>query len=92
MRVVPSAGQPIVLKVGSSSLTLPGGGLDPAAIRRVAAMVADAWKAGFPTVLVTSAAVAAGLPILGMDRRPKDFPEYQVAARSKKVTPDGMIF
>lgn len=80
MRVVPSAGQPIVLKVGSSSLTLPEGGLDPAAIRRVASMVADAWKAGFPTVLVTSAAVAAGLPLLGMDRRPKDLPEYQVAA------------
>ena len=61
MRFAPVPGKPIVVKVGSSSLTFADGGLDPAAIDRVSGMVASAWSAGFPTVLVTSAAVAAGL-------------------------------
>jgi glutamate 5-kinase len=69
-----------VLKVGSSSLTFAGGGLDAEALGNVAGMVASAWSAGFPTVLVTSGAVATGLPILGLNRRPKGLAEYQVAA------------
>lgn len=80
MRSAPRPGLPVVLKVGSSSLTFAGGGVDAEALGNVAGMVASAWSAGFPTVLVTSGAVATGLPILGLDRRPKGLAEYQVAA------------
>lgn len=43
-------------------------------------MVSQSWAAGHPTVLVTSGAVAAGLPALGISERPKDIPGLQVAA------------
>lgn len=80
MRSAPRPGLPVVLKVGSSSLTHMGGGVDSSALEAVASMVAAAWSEGFPTVLVTSGAVATGLPILGLDHRPKGLAEYQVAA------------
>jgi glutamate 5-kinase len=38
------------------------------------------WDAGHPTVLVTSGAVAAGLPTLGLATPPTDLPGVQVAA------------
>ena len=69
---------PIVLKVGSSSLTLPDGGIDEDAVVRVTEQVGSLWKAGFPTVLVSSGAVAAGSAVLG--RRPTDTIGLQVAA------------
>lgn len=69
-----------VLKVGSSSLTGSGSGLDPVLISRAVAQVDAFWNAGHPTVLVTSAAVAAGLPALGLKTRPADVPGLQAAA------------
>jgi glutamate 5-kinase len=68
-----------VVKVGSSSLT-DNGGIDEAAVERVVDQVASLWRRGTPGVLVSSGAVAAGLPALGMDRRPTDIPSLQVAA------------
>lgn len=38
------------------------------------------WEIGHPTVLVTSAAVAAGLGAMGKSQRPTDVPALQVAA------------
>ncbi len=73
-------GLSIVVKVGSSSLTMGGGGIDESAISQVAAMIAGSWGAGHPTVLVSSGAVAAGLPALGLRERPRDVPGLQVAA------------
>ena len=70
----------MVVKVGSSSLAQQGGGIDGAALERVVAQVCGLWEQGYPTILVTSAAVAAGLPALGIDRRPSDLPGLQVAA------------
>jgi len=75
-----TAGSPLVLKVGSSSLTGPNGGIEPAAIERTAALVNSALSLGHPTVLVTSGAVAAGLPALGLSRRPSEIVDLQVAA------------
>ncbi|MDE0171577.1 MAG: glutamate 5-kinase [bacterium] len=74
----PPSRMPIVLKVGSSSLTLPDGGIDDDAILRVTEQVGTLWDAGFPTVLVSSGAVAAGSAVLG--RRPRDTTGLQVAA------------
>ncbi len=74
------AGAPIVVKIGSSSLASPGGGLDPDAISRVVEQTEVLWESGHPCVLVTSGAVAAGLPALGLSERPTDIPGLQVAA------------
>jgi glutamate 5-kinase len=73
-------GAVVVVKIGSSSLTRGLPGLDQEAIDGVAAQVAALRGAGYPTVLVTSAAVAAGLPALGATRRPSDVPGLQAAA------------
>ncbi len=74
------AGERVVVKVGSSSLSLEGGGVDRSAIERTVSGVAAGWEAGYPTVLVTSAAISAGLPLLGLSVRPADLPSLQVAA------------
>ena len=73
-------GRPVVVKVGSSSLVGPTGGLDGDALDRVAGQVEGARRRGHPVVLVTSGAVAAGLPALGLASRPSDIPGLQVAA------------
>ncbi len=80
MRRPPAPGSPIVVKIGSSSLATPGGGIAPDAVARVVANVEAAWEMGHPTVLVTSGAVAAGLPSMGLGERPSDLPGLQVAA------------
>ena len=71
---------PVVMKAGSSSLVQRSGELDLEALARTADLVAGMWALGYPTLLVSSGAVAAGLPALGLDRRPKDVPGLQVAA------------
>lgn len=80
MRRPIAAGVRVVIKIGSSSLTSVNGGIDSAALERVVASVAAAINAGNPTALVTSGAVAAGLPALGLHRRPTDLADLQVAA------------
>jgi glutamate 5-kinase len=71
---------PVVVKAGSSSLVQASGELDPAALEQMVGHVADMWGAGHPTVLVSSGAVAAGMPALRMTRRPRDVPGLQAAA------------
>ncbi len=80
MRRAVTAGAPVVVKVGSSSLSRTGGGVDDSALSRTVSQVCDALDAGHPTVLVSSGAVAAGLPVMGLTRRPADLPGLQVAA------------
>ena len=73
-------GQPVVIKVGSSSLVHGLEGLKLSALERTVDHVAGMWDRGYPTLLVSSGAVAAGLPVLGIDARPDDVPSLQVAA------------
>lgn len=73
-------GRPVVVKVGSSSLTSDAGGLDSRALGSIVDQVAELWESGHPTVLVSSGAVAAGLLELGLERRPTDVPGLQAAA------------
>lgn len=80
MRRQARKGSPVVVKIGSSSLAPAAGGIEPDAIERVVANVESAWNMGYPTVLVTSGAVAAGLPSMGLETRPSDLPGLQVAA------------
>jgi len=95
MRRAAISGRPIVVKVGSSSLSSPGHGLDAGAVQRVVDQVEALWRAGHPTLLVTSGAVSAGLPVLGLESPPTDLPGSQVAAavgQSKLMESYGTAF
>ena len=72
----------LVVKIGTSSLTHEDGGLDTSAISKLCAEVADARADGHQVVLVTSAAITAGLPYLGFagGGRPRDTLTLQAAA------------
>ena len=69
-----------VIKVGSNSLRGDDGRLDRAYVEQLAAEVAAARASGTDVVVVSSGAVAAGVPILGLDRRPTDLVTLQAAA------------
>ena len=70
----------LVVKVGSSSLTRPEGGLDPDAVAALSGVLAARRLAGTNVVLVSSGAIAAGLAPLGLARRPRDLATQQAAA------------
>ncbi len=95
MRRAATKGRPVVVKVGSSSLSSPGRGLDSGAVQRVVDQVEALWRDGHPALLVTSGAVSAGLPVLGLDAPPTDLPGSQVAAavgQSKLMESYGAAF
>ncbi|MBW3658832.1 MAG: glutamate 5-kinase [Actinobacteria bacterium] len=69
-----------VVKVGSSSLRGPDGRLDRDQIRSLSAQIVAARAAGTRVVLVSSGAVAAGMGLLGLERRPVDLPTLQACA------------
>ena len=64
----------VVAKIGSSSLTTVTGDIDHTAVAKLCAEVADLRSEGHHVVVVTSAAISAGLGPLGFtpDNRPKD--------------------
>ncbi|MGH9027859.1 MAG: glutamate 5-kinase [Acidimicrobiia bacterium] len=68
------------MKVGTSSLTDAHGELAPAALTKLCADIASARVAGHEIVLVSSGAIAAGLPALGLERRPADVGMLQAVA------------
>jgi len=74
------AGSPVVVKIGSSSLTSVAGGLDDGAVRSVSDQLADLRSQGNAAVLVSSGAIAAGFPDLGFVERPTGIVDLQVAA------------
>jgi glutamate 5-kinase len=69
-----------VVKVGTSSVTRETGELDDAALGKLADEVAEAHGAGHSVVLVSSGAIAAGLPALGLAQRPTDLGTLQAIA------------
>ena len=62
----------VVAKIGSSSITSAGGGVDPAAVDRLCAQVAELRGLGHSVVLVSSGAIAAGWSAMGGGPRPTD--------------------
>ena len=71
----------VVAKVGTSSLTNDDGRIDARMIAKVAGEVSALRAAGHDVALVTSGAISAGLPPLGLDgRRPTDLPTLQAIA------------
>lgn len=73
-------GQAIVIKIGSSSLTAPDGGLDRDRVAYFAAEISALMARGYAPLLVTSGAVAAGFRAIGLAGRPKLLHEKQAAA------------
>ena len=69
-----------VVKVGSSSLRDATGHLDHAQVRSLATQVVALRREGVQVVVVSSGAVAAGMGLLGLGRRPTDTPTLQAAA------------
>jgi glutamate 5-kinase len=62
----------VVAKIGTTSLTDGHGEVDRSAIARLGAQVAAVRALGHTVVLVTSGAIAAGMPRLAMTERPED--------------------
>ncbi len=69
----------IVIKIGSSTLTHPGGRLDIRHTERLVKVLSDLKNAGHQVVLVSSGAISMGVGKLGLDR-PADMPTKQAAA------------
>ncbi len=69
----------LVVKVGSSSLTQDGE-LDPARLRALVDVVAQRRARGTSVILVSSGAIATGMPSLGLRTRPRDLATQQAAA------------
>jgi glutamate 5-kinase len=70
----------LVVKIGSSSLTNAGQGLDPTRLKQFVAATAERRARGDQIIVVSSGAIAAGLPALGLTRRPDDLATQQAAA------------
>jgi glutamate 5-kinase len=62
----------VVAKIGTSSITDDRGAIDVSAIEKFCAEVAGLRAAGHQVVMVTSGAIAAGLPTLAFEVRPRD--------------------
>ena len=81
LRRTVGAGQRLVVKVGSSSLTSADGGhLDHGALSALVDVLATRRAQGRQVVLVSSGAIAAGLAPLQLRRRPRDLAHQQAAA------------
>ncbi|MEM9033150.1 MAG: glutamate 5-kinase [Actinomycetota bacterium] len=75
-----ASGRPrLVVKIGTSSLTDDDGRIDEASIARLVEEVDHLGRDGVEVVVVTSGAIAAGLPQLGIDR-PTDAVALQAVA------------
>jgi len=71
----------LVIKLGTGVLSRAGGrALDTAQFRRIAQEVSALHKRGVSCTLVSSAAIAAGVRLLGLGCRPSDLPGKQACA------------
>ena len=71
----------IVVKIGTSSLTGVNGDIDEHAVDKLAGEVAGLRGQGHRVVVVTSGAIAAGLPALGLaQQRPTDLATLQAVS------------
>ena len=69
-----------VVKVGTSSITNALGELDEQAVAKLCDELVAARRAGHSVTLVCSGAIAAGMPALGLSRRPTDIGTLQAIA------------
>jgi glutamate 5-kinase len=70
----------VIVKLGSGVLALPGSGLDEGTIRALARQIAQLGAEGYEFVLVSSGAIAAGVPAMQLREPPEHLPLQQAAA------------
>ncbi len=70
----------VVVKLGSSLIAGPGGRVRGRLLRDRACEIAAVVRGGEPIAVVSSGAIALGLPFLGLDRRPRSVPRLQAAS------------
>lgn len=75
--VIETAVKTVVVKVGSSSITSPGGALDRDAIQALARQLAHLRGAGTRCLLVSSGAIAAGRNLVGQAATGRDIDVLQ---------------
>ena len=75
-----AASRRVVLKIGSRVLTGDGQGLNLERVAAIAAEIAKLRDSGHEVVMVSSGAIAAGRPALGLTERPRTIPQKQAAA------------
>lgn len=75
----------VVVKIGSSSLTSPEGGLDLENMGKLAEEIKALMDSGLEVILVSSGAMAAGLKYLGEDKNPKDISDISMLQAAAAV-------
>jgi glutamate 5-kinase len=85
----------VVVKFGSSLVAGPGGRVRRAVVRARAGEIAGLVRGGTPICVVSSGAIALGLPRLGLTARPRSLPKLQAAsalgqARLQRVWDDAL--
>ena len=70
----------LVIKIGSSSLNHPNGGICHLSLAMFVTEIAKLREQGIEVVIVSSGAVAAGMGILGLKSRPKSVNDKQATA------------
>ncbi len=70
----------IVVKVGTSTLTYENGKLNLNRMEHLARVLSDFKNSGKEVILVTSAAITAGMARMGLDHRPESTEEKQALA------------
>ena len=71
----------LVIKLGTGVLSTPAGkSLDQAQFTRLSAEIAELQKEGYACIMVSSAAIAAGVRVLKLKQRPDDLPGKQACA------------
>ena len=75
-----AVGGPVVVKVGTSTLTDDAGRIDRSYLDSLAAQLGQLRTAGHRVVLVTSGAISAGVEMLRLAGRPTEMSELQATA------------
>jgi glutamate 5-kinase len=70
----------IVVKLGSSLVTDGSGRIRRSLLQARAAEIGELWRGGEGVCVVSSGAIALGLPRLGLARRPRSVPQLQAAS------------
>jgi glutamate 5-kinase len=70
----------VVVKLGTSLVAGPGGSVRRGVLRRRSREIAAVVVGGEPVAVVSSGAIALGLPFLGLDRRPRSVSKLQAAS------------
>jgi glutamate 5-kinase len=70
----------VVVKLGTSLIAGPGGRVRRSLVRARAREIGELVRGGKHVCVVSSGAIALGLPRLGLDRRPRSVPKMQAAS------------